>query len=102
MKVKRKTRIRWGRVLWVLMIITLTIGVMWYETMLPTTVNVPKPMVVTYVVEDGDSLWSIAKRAYGESVDVDKAMQEIKQLNQLESDTVAVGKELKLQLTTSK
>lgn len=46
-----------------------------------------RPSIVIYFVEDGDTLWSVAKR-YGTTV------EKIKKANNLENDTLAIGKKI--------
>lgn len=46
-----------------------------------------RPSIVIYFVEDGDTLWSVAKR-YGTTVD------KIKAANHLEEDNLAIGKKI--------
>ncbi len=56
----------------------------------------PPPTPTSYVVEAGDSLWSIAEAAYGPEVDVREAVHAIKDLNELEGSAIAVGQVLLL------
>ena len=57
-------------------------------------VNAKDDFVKSYaqiMVEDGDSLWSIANRYTPEGYDVKDYMDELKQLNHIENDVILAG-----------
>ena len=54
----------------------------------------PPPVPESYVVQQGDNLWSIADAAYGDDIDTRQAIHDIKKLNGLANAGVAVGQVL--------
>ena len=57
-----------------------------------TSEAVPDPE--TYVVQEGDTLWSIAETAYPGDVDVRRAVHDIKEINDLANAGLMLGQVL--------
>lgn len=96
----RKRSVNWKRVI---IVAALTLGAVafTYEALqVADAVNEAnnKEIVVSYTVQQGDSLWGIAKMFYGEDEDVDKMMWIIKQDNDITGDNVNAGKVLMIKL----
>lgn len=56
----------------------------------------PPPTPTAYVVQPGDTLWSIAEVAYGDDMDTRQAIHSIKALNDLGSSSLSIGQPLLL------
>ncbi|MDH3731716.1 MAG: LysM peptidoglycan-binding domain-containing protein [Acidimicrobiia bacterium] len=56
----------------------------------------PPPTPTAYVVQPGDTLWSIAEAAYDDDVDTRQAIHSIRALNELDTSSLSIGQPLLL------
>lgn len=90
---KRKNfKIYWDRVAMVAMVPILAIGL--YNATFPS--NVVEFEEREVIVQNGDTLWTIAKDAVGESEDVRQTIREIMTTNKLQDGTIHPGMTLKV------
>lgn len=90
---KRKNfKIYWHRVAMVAMVPIL--AVVLYNTTFPS--NVVEYEEREVIVQNGDTLWTIAKDAVGESEDVRQTIREIMTTNKLQDGTIHPGMTLKV------
>lgn len=91
MKRKKRTRIRWDRVIAVAMIPVVLVGLYFAVAQEPIQYE-----DTTVVVQEGDTLWGIAKDAVGEKVDVRQSIREIITENNLDGANIHPGMTLKV------
>ncbi len=91
MKRKKRTRIRWDRVIAVAMIPVVLAGLYFAVAREPI-----EYYDTTVVVQEGDTLWEIAKDAVGEKVDVRQSIREIITENNLDDANIHPGMTLKV------
>ena len=90
---KRKNfKIYWDRVAMVAMVPILAIGL--YKATFPS--NVVEFEEREVIVQNGDTLWSIAKDAVGESEDIRQTIREIMNNNKLPDGNIRPGMKLKI------
>lgn len=88
---KKRTHIRWNRVIAVAMI-PLVLACIYFKA-------VEEPIEyydTTVLVQEGDTLWGIAKDAVGERVDVRDSIRDIITENNLDSANIRPGMQLKV------
>ena len=85
-------KIYWHRVAMVAMVPILAIGL--YNATFPSNVVEYEDREV--IVQNGDTLWTIAKYAVGESEDVRQTIREIMTTNKLQDGTIHPGMTLKV------
>ena len=90
-KAKKRTHIRWNRVIAVAMIPLVLIGM--YCLMSKDPIEYYDTIVV---VKEGDTLWEIAKNAVGEKVDVREIIHDIITENGLGNGNIQPGMHLKV------
>lgn len=90
-KAKKRTHIRWDRVIAVVMIPLILISM--YCLMSKDPIEYYD---TTVVVKEGDTLWDIAKNAVGEKVDVREIIHDIITENGLENGNIQPGMHLKV------
>ena len=90
-KAKKRTHIRWNRVIAVAMIPLVLIGM--YCLFAKDPIEYYDTIVV---VKEGDTLWEIAKNAVGEKVDVREIIHDIITENGLENGNIQPGMHLKV------
>ena len=90
-KAKKRTHIRWNRVIAVVMIPLILISM--YCLMSKDPIEYYD---TTVVVKEGDTLWEIAKNAVGEKVDVREIIHDIITENGLENGNIQPGMHLKV------
>lgn len=88
---KKRTRIRWDRVIAVAMIPVVLAGLYFAVTREPI-----EYYDTTVLVQEGDTLWGIAKDAVGEKVDVRQSIREIITENNLDGANIHPGMTLKV------
>ena len=91
MRRKKRTHIRWNRVIAVAMIPLILIGM--YCLMAKDPIEYYDTIVV---VKEGDTLWEIAKNAVGEKVDVREIIHDIITENGMENGNIQPGMTLKV------
>lgn len=91
MKRKKRTHIRWDRVIGVAMIPIVLAGIYFAVAQEPIQYE-----DTTVMVQEGDTLWGIAKNAVGEKVDVRKSIRDIMSDNDLKDGTIHPGMTLKV------
>lgn len=94
MKRTRKSRyvIYWNRVVMVAMVPIMAVAL--YNATFPSNVIEFEEREV--IVQNGDTLWTIAKDAVGESEDVRQTIREIMTTNKLQDGTIHPGMTLKV------
>ena len=88
---KKRTRIRWDRVIAVAMIPVVLAGLYFAVAQEPIQYE-----DTTVVVQEGDTLWDIAKDAVGEEVDVRDVVRHIILNNNLKDGVIHPGMTLKV------
>lgn len=88
---KKRTRIRWDRVIAVAMIPVVLAGLYFAVTREPI-----EYYDTTVLVQEGDTLWGIAKDAVGEEVDVRDVVRHIILNNNLKNGVIHPGMQLKV------
>ena len=88
---KKRTRIRWGRVIAVAMIPVVLAGIYFAVAQEPIQYE-----DTTVIVQEGDTLWGIAKDAVGEKVDVRDVVRHIILSNNLKDGVIYPGMTLKV------
>lgn len=88
---KKRTRIRWDRVIAVAMIPVVLVGLYFAVAQEPIQYE-----DTTVIVQEGDTLWDIAKNAVGEKVDVRQSIREIITENNLDGANIHPGMTLKV------
>ena len=88
---KKRTRIRWDRVIAVAMIPVVLAGLYFAVAREPI-----EYYDTTVLVQEGDTLWGIAKDAVGEKVDVRQSIREIITENNLDGANIHPGMTLKV------
>ena len=88
---KKRTRIRWDRVIAVAMIPVVLAGLYFAVTREPI-----EYYDTTVLVQEGDTLWGIAKDAVGEEVDVRDVVRHIILNNNLKNGAIHPGMQLKV------
>ena len=90
---KRKNfKIYWDRVAMVAMVPIMAVSL--YNVIFPS--NVVEFEEREVIVQNGDTLWTIAKDAVGESEDVRQTIKEIMTTNKLQDGTIHPGMSLKV------
>ena len=90
---KRKTfKVYWDRVAMVAMVPIMAVAL--YNVTFPSNVIEFEEREV--IVQNGDTLWTIAKDAVGESEDVRQTIREIMTTNKLQDGTIHPGMTLKI------
>ena len=90
-RAKKRTHIRWDRVIAVVMIPVVLAGI--YFAVAREPIQFEEKIVV---VEQGDTLWGIAKDAVGEEVDVRDVVRHIILNNNLKDGVIHPGMTLKV------
>ena len=90
---KKRTRIRWDRVIAVAMIPVVLAGLYFAVAREPIQYE-----DTTVIVQEGDTLWGIAKNAVGEKVDVRQSIRDIMSDNDLKDGTIHPGMTLKVKV----
>ena len=90
---KKRTRIRWDRVIAVAMIPVVLVGLYFAVAQEPIQYE-----DTTVIVQEGDTLWDIAKNAVGEKVDVRQSIRDIMSDNDLKDGTIHPGMTLKVKV----
>lgn len=90
---KKRTRIRWDRVIAVAMIPIVLVGLYFAVAQEPIQYE-----DTTVIVQEGDTLWGIAKNAVGEKVDVRQSIRDIMSDNDLKDGTIHPGMTLKVKV----
>lgn len=90
-KAKKRTHIRWDRVIAVAMIPLVLAGLYFAVVKEPI-----EYYDTTVVVQEGDTLWGIAKDAVGEEVDVRDVVRHIILNNNLKDGVIHPGMQLKV------
>lgn len=90
---KKRTRIRWDRVIAVAMIPVVLVGLYFAVAQEPIQYE-----DTTVIVQEGDTLWDIAKNAVGEKVDVRQSIREIITENNLDGANIHPGMTLKVKV----
>lgn len=88
---KKRTHIRWNRVIAVAMIPVVLAGIYFAVAQEPIQYE-----DTTVVVKEGDTLWGIAKDAVGEEVDVRDVVRHIILSNNLKNGVIHPGMQLKV------
>lgn len=88
---KKRTRIQWDRVIAVAMIPVVLAGLYFAVTREPI-----EYYDTTVLVQEGDTLWGIAKDAVGEEVDVRDVVRHIILNNNLKNGVIHPGMQLKV------
>lgn len=88
---KKRTHIRWDRVIAVAMIPVVLVGLYFAVAQEPIQYE-----DTTVMVQEGDTLWGIAKNAVGEEVDVRKSIRDIMNDNDLKDGVIHPGMTLKV------
>lgn len=88
---KKRTHIRWDRVIAVAMIPVVLAGLYFAVAQEPI-----EYYDTTVLVQEGDTLWGIAKDAVGEKVDVRQSIREIITENNLDGANIHPGMTLKV------
>ena len=91
MKRKKRTHIRWDRVIAVAMIPVVLAGIYFAVAQEPIQYE-----DTTVVVKEGDTLWGIAKDAVGEEVDVRDVIRHMILNNNLKDGVIHPGMTLKV------
>lgn len=91
MRRKKRTHIRWDRVIAVAMIPVVLVGLYFAVAQEPIQYEDK-----TVIVQEGDTLWGIAKDAVGEKVDVRQSIREIITENNLDGANIHPGMMLKV------
>ena len=89
--VKKRTHIRWDRVIAVAMIPVVIAGIYYAVAQEPIQYEDR-----TVIVKQGDTLWDIAKDAVGEKVDVRNSIRDIMTENSLKDGNIQPGMTLKV------
>lgn len=89
--VKKRTHIRWDRVIAVAMIPVVLVGLYFAVAQEPI-----EYYDTTVLVQEGDTLWGIAKDAVGEKVDVRDTIRDIITENNLDNANIQPGMTLKV------
>ncbi len=89
--VKKRTHIRWDRVIAVAMIPVVLAGIYFAVAREPIQYE-----DTTVLVQEGDTLWGIAKDAVGEKVDVRETIRDIITENNLDNANIQPGMTLKV------
>ena len=90
-KAKKRTHIRWDRVIAVAMIPVVLAGIYFAVAREPIQYE-----DTTVIVQEGDTLWGIAKDAVGEEVDVRDVVRHIILNNNLKDGVIHPGMTLKV------
>lgn len=88
---KKRTRIRWDRVIAVAMIPVVLAGIYFAVAQEPIQYE-----DTTVIVQEGDTLWGIAKEAVGEEVDVRDVIRHMILNNNLKDGVIHPGMTLKV------
>ncbi len=92
-RAKKRTRIYWDRVFMVT-VFPIIFGMGIYNATIPRNVVEYEERIVT--VRRGDTLWTIAKDAIGETEDVRQTIHEIMTNNKLQDANIHPGMKLKI------
>ena len=90
-KAKKRTHIRWDRVIAVAMIPVVLAGIYFAVAREPIQYE-----DTTVIVQEGDTLWGIAKDAVGEEVDVRDVIRHMILNNNLKDGVIHPGMQLKV------